>query len=614
MFQDTYYVDKSSGTFADALEAFGAATVLREIVRHAQGPASEVRLLDLGAAYAVRLPTAMHEAWLETCPPASLAPFLLTPKNRAKLPEQLPIGTASVVEYEAEKERRGEYLELVRGLSAEAKRARARGDDHPQLQALQGKGVHEHWDIIRALNPAALDAYNNVVGQWWEARAAFPALLRALLRLLAAAPNDLTGAEDEWARACQARGLPKPREATAAQVFNPAQGKGQNRAKADGVAMGNMKGFWLPEYLKAVGMYQAGLTRIVANPRDPRNAKDRKTYVLAPHEVVLGEHEAIMKDFRRTMAGTYTAVKLDVLAALRYTGAFLRHAAESHLPDEAEDLFGKKPSDLISGLQMAFYKNLGNSAATMNIAMMNFPAWVRAGPPMEMALLQAVLDEHERIVRNLDEAHNDAYDLLVVYRDFLSGNDLRRFFEFATAYSGFCMGERERGRYCPPFTTTGLEVLLMNTDKELAKIVQSEGFQNIAYAIRYSTVIPQARKAQGKSGYTVRYGLGQQLARKAAYAADFVAELGEFLQQYNAENEQHFERTGKRFRRGVRTSDIEEVVRLIDEYGPRVVCNLLVAFGYARTPREADKGEEAPEEVVEEAGAGDEVDASEEQG
>ncbi len=614
MFQDTYYVDKSSGTFADALEAFGAATVLREILRHARDAEAEVRLLDAGSAYALRLPTPLQEAWIEACPPVSPAPFLLTPKNAAKLPNKLPVGTAAVVEYEAEKERRGEYLALLQGLSAEAKRARARGEQHPELQALQGKGVHEHWDIFRALNPGALDAYNNVVGQWWEARGTFAALLRALLRLLAATPNDSEGAEAEWARACKASGLPKPREATAAQVFNPAQGKGQNRAKADGVAMANVKGFWLPEYLKAVGMYEAGLTRIVANPRDPRNAKDRKTYVLAPHEVALGEHEAIMKHFRQAMAGSHTAVKLDVLAALRYTGAFLRHAAESHLGDEAEELFGKRPSDLISGLQMAFYKNLGNSAATMNIAVINFPAWVRAGPPEVIAPLQAVLDEHERIVRNLDETHSDAYELLVLYRDFLSGNDLRRFFEFTTAYSGFYMGQRERGRYCPPFTTTGLEVLLMNTDKELAKIVESEGFQNIAYAIRYSTVIPQARKARGKSGYTVRYGLGQQLGRKAGYAADFVAVLSEFLQQYNAENEQHFERTGKRFRKGVRTSDIEEVVRLIDKYGPRVVCNLLVAYGYARTPREADEGEgAAPEGPIEEAGAGDEVDAPDEE-
>jgi hypothetical protein len=39
-------------------------------------------------------------------------------------------------------------------------------------------------------------------------------------------------------------------------------------------------------------------------------------------------------------------------------------------------------------------------------------------------------------------------------------------------------------------------------------------------------------------------------------------------------------------RRDVRTTDIAEVVRLIDEYGSEVVANLLIAYGYAREPRE----------------------------
>ena len=39
-------------------------------------------------------------------------------------------------------------------------------------------------------------------------------------------------------------------------------------------------------------------------------------------------------------------------------------------------------------------------------------------------------------------------------------------------------------------------------------------------------------------------------------------------------------------RRDLRTDDIAAIVGLVDEYGPQVVCNLLVAYGYAREPRE----------------------------
>ena len=132
----------------------------------------------------------------------------------------------------------------------------------------------------------------------------------------------------------------------------------------------------------------------------------------------------------------------------------------------------------------------------------------------------------------------------------------------------------------------------------LAKILETPGFQNIATAIRQSTVTAQYRKQQGDRRYDVRYGLGQQLARKAAYPQEFIAELAGFLARYNAENAQVMENRPGPYRRSVQTSDIDDVVALIDEYGDsRLVCNLLVAYGYARLPREG--AEEAPEEEIE---------------
>ena len=120
----------------------------------------------------------------------------------------------------------------------------------------------------------------------------------------------------------------------------------------------------------------------------------------------------------------------------------------------------------------------------------------------------------------------------------------------------------------------------------LTKILEAEGFQNIAYAIRQATVTAQYRKQQGDRRYDVRYGLGQQLARKAAYPNEFVAELADFLAKYNAENAQVMEQRRGPYRRSIRTSDIDEVVALIDEFGDsRLICNLLVAYGYARVPR-----------------------------
>ena len=127
----------------------------------------------------------------------------------------------------------------------------------------------------------------------------------------------------------------------------------------------------------------------------------------------------------------------------------------------------------------------------------------------------------------------------------------------------------------------------MSSNKPLLPIVQNPGFQSVAYAIRHSTVIPQSRKARGLDTlYDIRYGLGAELKRKATVRDEFIVALSDFMQSYNQENSQKLENTGQQMRRDLRTSDIEEVVRLVDEYGSEVVANLLVAFGYAREPRE----------------------------
>lgn len=103
----------------------------------------------------------------------------------------------------------------------------------------------------------------------------------------------------------------------------------------------------------------------------------------------------------------------------------------------------------------------------------------------------------------------------------------------------------------------------------------------------------QYRKKQGDRRYDVRYGLGQELARKARYPAQFITALSDFLHKYNAENAQVMETRGGPYRRSIKTSDIEEIVTLIEEFGSETVANLLIAYGYARVPRE----DEAPEEV-----------------
>src|SRR5258708_7062689 len=248
----------------------------------------------------------------------------------------------------------------------------------------------------------------------------------------------------------------------------------------------------------------------------------------------------------------------------------------------------------------------------MNVASINLPHWL---PPIvspdSAEAAQQVVKEHLRIIQQIrnskGEEGSEEFELLRFYRDFLSGRDLRAFWKFTTAYSSYLISQREKEkdpkRYISQFTTTGLENIIemnsLKTPKKLTDITGNEGFKRIAYAIRQSTVIAQYRRSQLRDRtYEVRYGLGQELMREARYPDKFIAALSRFLQQYNAETAREEEKLSNKLKRAlisddrrthklrgsVAYTDIDAIVRLIDDFGSEQVCSLLVAYGYARDP------------------------------
>jgi hypothetical protein len=228
---------------------------------------------------------------------------------------------------------------------------------------------------------------------------------------------------------------------------------------------------------------------------------------------------------------------------------------------------------------------MGNAVVTMNQAFLSLPRWVVLYQADDVEIYREILDEHERIVRQFQENRGEELDLLNKYRDFVVADHLDPFFQFTTAYSGYIISQREkRGGFAKQFNSKHLRRLIMNTEPSYSDILDNEGFQNIAYAIRQSTVVAQYRKKEGDRRYDVRYGLGLELTRKSQYKAEFIAALSEFLHKFNAENAQVMENRKGPYRRSIKTSDIQNIVMLIEKFDSSdLICKLLVAFGYART-------------------------------
>ncbi len=605
MYQKIYYMDKSTQTLADELAGYGLATLFSHIVKKIPAmQESDIFLRDEGNCYAVVLSQPLQANWIEQQKFFSLVPYIQKAEKEAKedgkakakkvaLPDEL-----KKVEYEVERLKKEKWFEARKQLPKAALRPTARRDQYPELEAFYQQYEHEQphpdLDIWATVNQmSAITTYNGMVLAWYETRICFPELLKIILQLTATPSNDVIGATQAWQKLAKQYKLTAKTMQTATQVYNPATGKGANRPKADALTIGGQDNFWLIEWLKVIGMTKAGLPRIVSK------AKDRKTYVLIPKNINLGTNKKVFNTFRHQFWAN-SAVKMDIMASLHYTHIFLEQWRDGQL-DEIDIEFGLQPGDYVQGLAVAFYKDMGSAFALMNQSVINLPNWLKeVNSKDEVNLFLAMLDEHEKVIQGLKEERGQEYELLRTYRDFLSSGDLQDFFEFTGSYSSYLTNKIEKQEYVSQFSVSNLEALMKDKkiqDMPLSPILATGGFKNVARAIRQSTVNAQWAKIHNERLYDIRYGLGNELKRKANYSAELVQTLSDFMHSYNQENVQMAERykgDPPRHRAQITTHDIAEVVALIDNYGAKTVANLLVAFGYAKDSKENSSNETEP--------------------
>src|SRR5436853_7735739 len=117
-----------------------------------------------------------------------------------------------------------------------------------------------------------------------------------------------------------------------------------------------------------------------AAPLQVDSGDDRKTYVIQPREIKISALQSMMKTFRAVFWST-TAVKLDILASLRFAQVFVHHhkrrfEQQAHM----ETFMQPRLPSIAHGFDVAFYQWLGSAYATMNVATIGIPVWL---PPLD---------------------------------------------------------------------------------------------------------------------------------------------------------------------------------------------------------------------------------------
>ncbi|GAA5503710.1 hypothetical protein Dxin01_03471 [Deinococcus xinjiangensis] len=372
----------------------------------------------------------------------------------------------------------------------------------------------------------------------------------------------------------------KTNEVSIVQIFNPMTGKGMNSPKANTIGMGQEKAPLVLEALKYAGWF-VGAVAVT-----PRGSKDLKVLVAQAADIELDPLERLMNDFRSSFMGG-GAIQVDILAALTLTETLLKY-------HELQDADWLNPAEVVTGFQTAYFQNLGSAKGVTNISFIALPNWVRLEDDAGRGEWLDILKEHRQIIRNLDESHSEESNLLEKYRDFLSGQDTQAFLEFLSDYGPHVLRLADRGKYALWVQTEHLRRVLNNMGRnDITSIISDNGFQSVAGAIRRATrTALYSRKLGNDRTYDVHYGLAQELKRSAVTKAKFMSALSDFVAEYMTENLRAADR-GKKGRTPVTTEDLLAVGKLLDEHDSQMVAMLLIAYGYAKEPKD-----ETPESVA----------------
>jgi hypothetical protein len=556
--QTTFVLPRITGTHGDVFAAVGLADLLSD------ASAAPVRIRETGSSFALTANA------LDGIPQTPGYPFLKT-NEKVKVPTDV----TDFVDYKAEKAKADRRKKLTQGKS--------RKSLGPEIEELLKQDEPlPNWRLLQVLNTLQGDETSNRI--------------HALIQSMT--PCDFSQqvkAGLDALRSFEPSGLDWP--ASSVQLFSPNAAKGYSRLKPDSTERNDKtKEQWTDpfvEWLRYRG-YFAGACPFFDGPK----AENVRLLCPIPADISVGALKEVCGALRQ--AGVFGGPpKLDSLATLKLTELLITRSQEFGSANPIAGLFllRKRPSEVISGISVTQYQSLGSAKAVSSIATLALPGWLVINSRDDALAFLSILEEHQRVVRSLEDKHSDEIGLLIHYRRFLElrGEDsIRTLIDFMAAYGALIIRARGQGREVTQFSTHNFGRLVMQNTQRLADVLHDTGFQAVAAAIRSATVSAQAQKAMNRPDYReIRYDLLPELRRKSSLPgnAPLVQAISEFISKYNFENARRWE-LNKSAPRNVTTEEFSSLVTLIDTHHAATVGPMLCAYGSCRVSRDGNESED----------------------
>jgi hypothetical protein len=588
------YVEKDTDLMRSTFVAVGLATLFEKLPRPY---AKNIRIIDMGSAYAIDIPYEREDA-------------LNFAREYGHLPAILPVIHKPLSQGELKEVEKGTSIEEMR-LYYEPRNARKHGqvpidygaekqklvDNKPQ------KGERQEGDVAKRPRDYPVWAHLcSYFGKGSAMRKTYPSILHAwhahegdnavrLLEVIMGVYGESNAVEEGeifWKKEI----LPLlnypdfqlETRVTASALVAPSTVQGISMTTGAGSLNNNpLDNFWLDVYFAFAGYLKVGLPYNVGD--------DVLLYYPLPHDIrlsrLVGEVEKHRDDAHARnlyqFSGYMMRPKLDALAHISFYRSVVEHTRNNRpLPEEGE------VGEWMSGLVGYFYKNVATQIPFDEV-IFALPRWLPLNDlsDEQLGVAEQLLSDHYELINRIRGAKDltgDELKVLGAYREFITLGTPQAWVKFVNEYHFYYFSKIEDMRYLSLLTLSIVEDTLMNMQSDTTDyrpILTNEGFRNIAKVIRDCTVQAQYRSGKDKSyPFNVRYGLGDDLLRKAHSPAEFLGELNKFLHDYARESSNVQADTGQS-RSFYTDSDLLALVELISQYGSQVVASLLVATGYA---------------------------------
>jgi len=236
-----FKIYKTSGTYSELLEAYGLANLLDEIHTRNETIGVKITIEDNGGFYRINLNKPLTDEIVNSLKYFPIFKFIKK-GNETVIPE----GVIDYYDYTEQKKLIDNYKERFNAidknktLTQEQKRQSKKDLNKEKLSEF-GKKIDPEFDVYREIQGNPYASFTKLFENFHLHQKEFCILIKEILYTYSQQQNEK--------RAFKL----KDENPTAQQLYNPFQGKGLNKSKANNASMGNLNSNWVSESMKISG-------------------------------------------------------------------------------------------------------------------------------------------------------------------------------------------------------------------------------------------------------------------------------------------------------------------------------------------------------------------------